>query len=287
MSIINKVSEALSASGPSLKSIVKLALLTRRASITRAADDTSRPLIILGNGPSLSQTLERHAGQLRNATTMAVNFAASTDIFSQIRPRYYILADPHFFSGAEKDPNLSKLYAALAAVDWRMTLIVPVKFERCLPEAVKNNANISVATINAVGIEGWRWLTRAAYSSARGMPRPRNVLIAAIMAGVQMGYREIYIAGADHSWMQTISVNENNEVVSVQPHFYKDSEKELKRINTAYLHYPLHTIIHSFYVAFKAYHDIRAYADSRGIIIYNSTPGSFIDAFERRELRLD
>lgn len=284
MSMINKACETLAASGQSLKSIVKLMLQTRPASITRAGGDTSRPLIILGNGPSLNHTLEQYATELARATTMAVNFAASTDVFTQIKPRYYILADPHFFAATDTDPNLSRLYTAFAAVDWQMTLIVPVKYSAKLPPEVTGNHNISVATINAVGIEGWHWLTRAAYSSGRGMPRPRNVLIAAIMAGVQMGFRKIYIVGADHSWMQTISVNDDNQVVSVQPHFYKDNDKELKRINTAYLHYPLHQIIHSFYVAFKAYHDIRAYADRSGIEIYNATPGSFIDAFERRPL---
>lgn len=281
---MDKAGETLATAAQSFKSITKILMLTKRASITNAADDTSHPLIIMANGPSLAKTLEHHADALRDAITMAVNFAASTEMFNLIKPRYYILADPHFFSNTEADQNLMRLYETLGAVDWPMTLIVPVKYAGMLPRPVQNNKNISVATINAVGIEGWKWLTRAAYSSGRGMPRPRNVLIAAIMAGIQMGFRKIYITGADHSWMQTISVNENNEVVSVQPHFYKDNDKELKRINTSYLHYPLHQIVHSFYVAFKAYHDIRAYADSRGINIYNATSGSFIDAFDRREL---
>lgn len=281
---MDKAGEAIKTAAQSIKSIIKIALLTRRASITNTAGDTASPLIIMANGPSLAMTIEQHAGALRNAVTMAVNFAAPTEAFAQVKPRYYILADPHFFSGPEGDPNLKQLYDALGSVSWPMTLIVPVKFASRLPQAVTDNRYISVATINAIGVEGWKWLTRATYSSGRGMPRPRNVLIAAIMAGIQMGFRRIYITGADHSWMQTISVNDDNEVVSVQPHFYKDNDKELKRINTAYLHYPLHQIVHSFYVAFKAYHDIRAYADSRGIEIYNSTPGSFIDAFDRRPL---
>lgn len=75
-----------------------------------------------------------------------------------------------------------------------------------------------------------------------------------------LGYKSVYVVGADHSWMSTISVNERNEVVSIQPHFYKDGENELKRVTTDYLRYPLHQIIHSFYVAFKSYHQIAAHA---------------------------
>ena len=94
----------------------------------------------------------------------------------------------------------------------------------------------------------------------------------------------MYITGADHSWTKTLSVNEQNEVVSIQPHFYKEDEKEEKRIKVDYLKYPLHQIIYSFYLAFKAYHSIQRYAEAKGVNIYNSTPGSFIDAFPRKNL---
>ena len=46
----------------------------------------------------------------------------------------------------------------------------------------------------------------------------------------------------------------------------------------------LHDILLSFHIAFRAYFDVEDYARHRGIKIYNATPGSFIDAFERREL---
>ena len=123
-----------------------------------------------------------------------------------------------------------------------------------------------------------------AYGRRLGMPRPRNVLIPAIMTGIWSGFKEIYIIGADHSWMNTICVNEHNEVESRQPHFYQDNEHELKRIKVDYVHRPLHEVVHSFYVAFRAYHQIQRYASTAGVAIYNSTPGSFIDAFTRKSL---
>lgn len=116
------------------------------------------------------------------------------------------------------------------------------------------------------------------------MPRPRNVLIVSIVAGMWLGYKEMYIIGADHSWMQTIAVDEQNRVISVQPHFYKDSASEQKRVNAVYSNLHLHDIINSFYIAFRSYHRILAWANKRGVAIYNSTPDSFIDAFPRRPL---
>ena len=104
------------------------------------------------------------------------------------------------------------------------------------------------------------------------------------MIAMKLGYGNVYITGADHSWTKTLSVNERNEVVSIQPHFYKEDENEEKRIKVDYLKYPLHQIVHSFYVAFKAYHDIQRYALHRGVNIYNATPESFIDAFPRKSI---
>ena len=73
-------------------------------------------------------------------------------------------------------------------------------------------------------------------------------------------------------------------MVSVQPHFYKDNEAEHERVKSVYRDIRLHEIIYSFYVAFKAYFAVERFARRCGAVIYNSTPGSFIDAFPRREI---
>ena len=116
------------------------------------------------------------------------------------------------------------------------------------------------------------------------MPRPRNVLIPAIMIAIKAGFKTIHLTGADHSWLRTIGVNDNNEVESIQPHFYADDKRELRRSAAEYRGYRLHDILQSFTVAFRSYHEIARFAAKEGVKIYNSTPGSFIDAFERRGL---
>lgn len=114
------------------------------------------------------------------------------------------------------------------------------------------------------------------------MPRPRNVLVPAIMTAMRAGFKEIYLAGADHGWLTTLSVTDENEVVSIQPHFYKDNDSEQKRVASVYRDVRLHEILLSMHLAFKSYHRIEQYARRRGIDIFNATPGSFIDAFRRK-----
>lgn len=276
-----KVSEAFSTAGASMKSIVKMALQSRRATISRDAEADSHPLVILANGPSLRKTIAERLDDLKDMPTMAVNFAALADEFTKIRPGRYILADPHFFEHGS-DKNVARLWSRLAAVDWPMTLYVDARQCRKALSMAVLPPHVRVETFNAVGVEGWQWLETAAYRSRLAMPRPRNVLIPAIMTGIAAGFKEIYIAGADHSWLQSIWVTEDNEVVSVQPHFYKEDEDEKKRVVNEYKSYRLHQILESFRVAFESYHRIARYARRAGVRIYNSTSGSYIDAFERK-----
>lgn len=118
------------------------------------------------------------------------------------------------------------------------------------------------------------------------MPRPRNVLIPSIMIGIWLGYKEIYVVGADHTWSKTLEVDANNTVISVQPHFYEDNKAEAARVASVYADVKLHEIMYSFHVAFKAYHQIEDFARKMGVNIYNATPGSFIDAFRRRDISM-
>lgn len=236
----------------------------------------------MGNGPSLSTTFADFPDILESHPLLAVNFAANAEEFYRFKPRYYVMADPVFFS-ADPHANVALLWRNLRSrVDWPMTIFVPATYRRV--NLVADNPMIKVEWFNMVGVEGYHWLENAAYSSGRAMPRPRNVLIVAIMVAMKMGYRSIWLTGADHSWTRTLEVSDENLVISVQPHFYKDNDAEHQRVASVYQNIRLYQLLHSFYVAFRAYFSIERYARHRGVSIINATPGSFIDAFPRRPL---
>lgn len=260
-----------------LTALIKVAIQSRPAGRIKSKKQ-EKPLIIMGNGPSFRDTIDHHLDILCQNDTLAVNFAANSPEFFQIKPRYYTLADPLFFEDSDAE-NMIALYDNLNKVDWQMTLIIPVK----APVKVKN-PNITVERFNMVGVDGARWLKHILFDSRMAMPRPRNVLIPSIMVAIWLGYKEIYLVGADHSWMKSISVDNDNHVVSIQTHFYKDSNKELGRKRDLFANVKLHEVAHSYYTAFKAYHTILDYITPKGVKIYNATPESFIDAFERRDL---
>ncbi len=281
MSIADKAASWTGALGASVKSLVKIALQTQNCRIPRAGACPGQELVVLGNGPSLRAALDNDAGKLRRHRLMAVNFFGNTPEFQELRPEFYVLADPHFFRNPD-DANVARLMDSLSAAEWPMTLFVPAAAK--VPERLAAAANVVLRRYNCVGVEGFGWLERAAFRARRGMPRPRNVLIPSIMLGLWMGFRRIYLLGADHSWLGSLAVDDENRVATVQPHFYKDDEKELSRIKAEYIRKPLHEVLRGFYLAFKSYHAIVPYARSLGAKVYNATPGSFIDAFERAPL---
>ena len=267
--------------GSSLASLAKVMLMSKGASAS-SREGEGRELVIMGNGPSLRSTIDKEFDWLIAHDLMAVNFAANSDEFRRLRPKYYTLADGHFFNSLQSDPNVRRLWEALGRVSWDMTLLIPSKFRHLAQPLLMRAPGLKVRYFNLTPIEGYKWLSHLLYSSGLGMPRPRNVLIPAIMEGIRLGYKKIYICGADHTWTRTLSVDEENFVVSIQPHFYEDNEEEHKRVRETYKGLRLHDVLGSMTIAFRSYWQIADYAKKRGVEIINATRGSMIDAFPRK-----
>lgn len=279
MANINKIFDYSVAIAQSMATLLKIAVDSKRPS--KKLPRQTKSLVIMGNGPSLRTVLDNRIDYLKQNTLMAVNFAANSDDILKLRPQYYILADQHFFTGSLQDDNVKKLWDRLQNINWDMTLCIPVKYKKYLPKLPQN---ISLYFYNLTPAEGVASFCRLCYNAGLAMPRPRNVLIPAIMLAMRLGFSDITLIGADHSWSKTLWVDNQNRVISVQPHFYKDNSKELDRVAQEYAGYHIHDIYKSLYIAFNSYHQIADYARQQGVKIYNATPDSFIDAFERKNL---
>lgn len=269
----------------SIASFGKVMLLSKTPSSAGKAKDES--LIIMGNGPSLRATINEYGDLLRSSRTLGVNFAANSREYAELCPVIYVLADPHFFrigeNGKSSDANVERLWENLSATSWNMTLYVPCNVK--IRASIEKISNITVKRYNLTPGEGLKGPVHWLYRKGLAMPRPRNVLIASIMIALREGYRDIYIVGADHTWSRDLWVDDRNRVISVQKHFYKDNDKEFERVANEYAGYHLHDILNSLTIAFRSYHQIADYASSIGARITNCTPGSFIDAFPRGELK--
>lgn len=273
---LEKSAAALGRVGASAASLLKVALRSRRVSAPGAA--RPRPLAVLANGPSLRPLLDGDRAALEGCDLMTVNFAPNTPQFFELRPQWLVLADPHFFDGLS-DPNVVRLWESLSRVDWPLALCVPAGRRQLA--ASRLPGCVRLLTFNLTPAEGLDAVSHWLYRRGLAMPRPRNVLIAALMVALRQGYRDIRIFGADHTWSRSLWVDDQNRVVSVQPHFYEDRKDELDRVAAEYAGYHLHDILRSLTVAFESYWRIARWARSLGAVIVNCTPGSMIDAFDR------
>jgi hypothetical protein len=124
------------------------------------------------------------------------------------------------------------------------------------------------------------------YRTGLFLPPVQNVLTAAVMLAITIGFKEIYLIGADHSWHQDVTVGEDNHMYLIHRHFNRAS-KPLPMYNRPHEpRRPMRVDEWLFLLrrTFRSYHFVAEYARHRGANIYNATPGSFIDAFPRRRL---
>ena len=273
----------------SLASLFKVFLLSRRAKLPTAQ---SQDLLILGNGPSLNDFLEHHKTFLNQKDVLAVNHFAGTNIYTQIKPGYYMTNVPEYWTDNVDDDvqkRKEKLIDNLIRkTEWKLHLILGTgaKKSKQWMDIPKKNKHISLHFINPTPVEGFQKFRFFCYKRLCGMPRPHNVLIPSIMSGINMGYRKIYLTGADHSWLPEIFVADDNTVYLTQKHFYDAQTAQpdvMKKLGKNQRR--LHEILHKFMLSFQAYFDLDAYAKSRQTDIINITPGSYIDAFQRLNLK--
>lgn len=106
---IEKIQNFAGTLAASAASLIKVALMSKGVSPQSSAGE-GRSVVVMGNGPSLRKTIDEDGEWLCSHDLMAVNFAANTPDFFKLRPRFYVMADGHFFSGNATDPNVARLW---------------------------------------------------------------------------------------------------------------------------------------------------------------------------------
>lgn len=291
--------ENLGASALTLIKIILLShLFVRKPPLAKPHENA----VLLGNGPSLKDFLNNHQDFIKNKALFCVNYFVRTAEFEWVKPQYYVLVAPDFWQKEEKagwKEERYRIFEALAErTHWEMVLFVPTlakKYEEW-KRTIKKNRNIKIYYVNITPIEGFSFLNHFYFKQWWGMPRPHNVLVATLCIALNMRFSEIYIAGADHSWMREIVVGDDNRVFLSQKHFYDsqlnaDAHYQNKPdakpmyIGTTKKERKLHEIIHKFYYSFRSYWELEDYAKHVGAKVFNITEGSYIDAFERLKLK--
>ena len=266
-------------------SIIRLVLKTRFKK-TISFQKRSTQCLIMGNGPSLIESLENNKHKISEIDLVAVNFMVLSEEYTKYKPNIYILCDPAFwFDTTSEDLKIrvKNFYSQIVEkTNWKLQLYMPYQAlnKKELKETLSHNINICLCYFNKTKFEGYNFLSHHIYNTQWGMPRTENVVVAALMLAINSGCKEIYIAGVDGDYIKNIWVDEKSNLRFNDYHYYKESKENIERI----LPYKIHEQCISLYYMFKSYIDIEKYAVYRKTKIYNTGLNSFIDAFEKKNL---
>jgi hypothetical protein len=245
--------------------------------------------IVLANGPSLKTSLEKHPDFFKEHPLVCVNTFSVTKEYSILKPGNYVILDPFFWKG-KTDIILQTLRDIEEKTTWPMNLFVPQRSSKSgvFKKLQKNNPNIKLVTFNYTVFKGFTKFAHFFYRKNLAMPQSPNVTISSLFLSVNMGYKEIYLVGADHTWHENVHVNDDNILCSRNVHFYDNTPvttyvpflKEGRPDETQKTYEFFTMWARTFY----GYFLINEYASKYKCRILNASEHSFIDAFERIKL---
>lgn len=275
----------------SIISIVRM-LLHSKFNLSAQLDKHSHEnCVILGNGPSLTNTLKSHSSFLEGKLLICVNHFPKSEEYETLMPQVFVTGAPDLWLDEIEQAfvqSSNELFRTMSnKTTWPLQLYIPYEARRYQrwQSHLANNANISIVYYNNTPIEGWTWFKYHFFRKNVGMPRPHNVMIPSLFLAINAGLKNIYLFGADHSWLPEISVDDQNKVLINQKHFYDEGTTKAKALDKrGHGERKLWELLHKFMLAFKGYFILKKYAEKRGVAVLNATPKSFIDAFERIEI---
>jgi hypothetical protein len=247
-------------------------------------------VFILGNGPSVKDLIKDNVTYLSNQNLVVVNDFFQNEYFDILRPKLYVVADSAYWE--EKVPaNMNVLrmkmqHVLKEKVVWIMLFFVPsaVFNSGYFQKIFQSNPLIKILPFNTTPFLGPKKIRYFFYDKILAKPTSGNVIGSAIFIALQMKIQEILLFGVEHSWTRNLYVDDQNRTCLVTEHFYENAQKGAVWLRSDGEPYSIHGALHDISIMLGGYSDINEYANYLGIRIFNCTPESFIDAFERKKL---
>ena len=247
--------------------------------------DEKRTLSVLANGPSLSDVIKDiiNYNVKSDCDYMVMNFFANENVFFKIKPKYYCLADPMFFCKDSRYDKVKKLFRIMNdKVDWDLCLFVCSGKKHFMRFSQLTNPHIQVKAIYPIQYNKSNPFAFFLFKKGIALPRIGTVANFCIFLGINMGYKHINLFGVDMTFFDGICINPNNELCTINKHFY-DNGYTLKpyidpSTNKAMRLYKYIDMVNDM---FKSHEILATYARSLNTIITNYSEKSMLDCYKR------
>ena len=268
-------------------SLKRVALHSRyRVSIPKVKSN-NLPCLIFGNGPSLDSDICDKINLVQNLDVFCVGRFAESELFRLVKPKFYVFADPMWWAHqpSEKTAEIrNRLFNHIAKdTDWKMTLCAPFEAANYLKNIFLSSPNINFLFYNNVPLWGSDPVIHTLYDYDLGMVPAQNVLVTSLFLAIRVGYKKIVVLGADHSWHETLALDEKNRVCLRDCHFYdKDASMRPFTIDGSDEKiFRMDNLFHALARMFQGYWKIADYAKRWNVEVINASSVTYIDAFNR------
>lgn len=242
---------------------------------------------ILGNGPS---SLKSFYNEYRIIDEVIVcNFFIKNQDFFKIKPKYYIIIDPYFYD-YKNNEKLNEFYESLNSVDWNMNLILLGHTEKEMKSKLPIlNHKINILKLKYSPLEIMNKYVYKLYYLNLATPKFQNVIIASIYISLNLGFKNLFLHGVESNSVNNFKIDKSNNILLEESHSYGKSVinltdekgetlKHLGLFKKGEFYKRLKCEVDMFY----NYFILERYSGYLKAKIINCTPGSFIDAFEKK-----
>ncbi|HSY60892.1 MAG TPA: hypothetical protein VK796_03400 [Cytophaga sp.] len=252
---------------------------------------THSDCIVLGNGPSLRDTINLHRDVLEKADLFAVNNFPNSKEFMEFKPANYIVLDPGYFLNKHRSDIIEVFRILKDDVTWTMNFFVPYMYrkDKDVVELKNKKGFVKICFYNYTILKGPANWIYPLFKKNLGMPQFYNVMGAGIYVALNCGYKNVWLVGADHSWFDNLHVGEDNIVYRKDIHFYDNAPEQIKLSpmiepvsNTKV---PMEGLFWALSTVFKSYGILFQYATYLNATIINASEFSYLDTFVRKNLK--
>lgn len=247
--------------------------------------------IVIGTGPSLANDLVHLPFNNASVDYFCVNDFAKSDYFELIKPRNYILLDRAFWGNPTSVINLNMRNSIFEALNnktfWPLTLYFPSAAKKSYLKSLILNKNITIAFYNYVGVPHVNsWLYYKLIDTQLFAPPGDNVMVHAVYLSMILGYDPIYFLGVDASWHEYLILDQKDNILKIKmKHF--DEVTEIIKYQDEMKTKPssMAETMKFLFKTFSAFQVLGDYARYKKYRVYNCSSYSWIDSFERQNLK--
>lgn len=244
-------------------------------------------IAVLANGPSLKDIIPNLLikEEFKDVDYIVLNFFAFDNIFFKIKPKYYCFADPMFFHENHRIKDVRKLFSILEnEVDWNLTIFIPSPFYHSFVSFSQlKNKNINIIKINNLICKGFPNVRNFFYKKGLAAPPFGSVANLAIFVALNKGYTNINLYGVDHTFFESLCINDKNQLCNRDIHFYNNDTAVLKPIlrNDNNEPWKISEYLKGISLMFEGHDLLLEYSQYLGSNILNCTENSMIDSYKR------